>query len=257
MPAETGRACLERQDFIRKLRSSETLVTPVIHVLDVEQALRNLDVIDAAGCPGAFLINHDFPMEPFLPILKEIRAARQDLWLGANFLDQPGDVAFPVLGSLAANGVRIDAYWADDARIDERTANQFEARKIERIRQDSGWDGVYVGGVAFKKQRPVSKENYAAAARASMPYLDVIATSGIATGHEVELTKVQAFRSAIGNHPLALASGISPENAASYCEFVNCFMVATGINYDGDFYNIDPNRLNALLAVTRNHGDTS
>ena len=100
-------------------------------------------------------------MEPFLPILKEIRAARQDLWLGANFLDQPGDVAFPVLGSLAANGVRIDAYWADDARIDERTANQFEARKIERIRQDSGWDGVYVGGVAFKKQRPVSKENYA------------------------------------------------------------------------------------------------
>ena len=28
-------------------------------------------------------------------------------------------------------------------------------------------------------------------------------------------------------------------------------MVATGINYDGDFYNIDPNRLNALLAVTR------
>ena len=41
---------------------------------------------------------------------------------------------------------------------------------------------------------------------------------------------------------MALASGISPENARSYAD-VDCFMVATGINEPGNFYDIDPGRL--------------
>nr|WP_281496167.1 BtpA/SgcQ family protein [Marivita sp. S6314] len=238
------------------MKKPEPAVTPVIHVVDTAQALRNLDIADAAGCPGAFLINHDFPKEQFLPILKEVRAARPDLWIGINFLDQPGNIAFPILGQLAKDGVRIDAYWADDARIDEREAVQTEADEIEQIRKDSGWNGVYLGGVAFKKQRPVEEDQYTTAAQASMPYLDVVTTSGIATGHEADLSKIETFRAAVGGHPLALASGITPENAANYCGLINCFLVATGINYEGDFYNIDPKRLDALLDVTRNYGDS-
>lgn len=245
---------MDRPDFMNALRATETLVTPVIHVLDAAQALRNLDIIDAAGCPGAFLINHDFPVDPFLPILKEVRSARPDLWLGVNFLDKPGDIAFPILGQLAADGCPINAYWADDARIDERVDRQDIADDIAEIRKKSGWDGVYLGGVAFKKQRPVPDEHHGRAAQLSIPYLDVVTTSGVATGHEADLLKIQAFRNAIGNAPLAVASGITPENAARYCGLVDCFLVATGINYPGDFYNIDPDRLDALLAVTRSQG---
>jgi len=246
---------LPHQDPGQLLRTRETIVTPVIHVLDAGQALRNLDIVDAAGCPGAFLINHDFAVEPFLPILKEVRAARPDLWLGVNFLDQPGDVAFPILGRLAAEGCRIDAYWADDARIDERTPEQTEAEEIATARVRSGWDGIYLGGVAFKKQRPVAEADHAKAARLSVPYLDVVTTSGIATGHEADVSKVRTFRDAIGDAPLALASGITPDNAARYCGLVTWFLVATGINFAGDFYNIDPDRLDALLAVTRRQGE--
>jgi predicted TIM-barrel enzyme len=242
--------------FRQAAKARDTLVTPVTHVIDANQALRNLDVIDAAGCPGAFLINHDFPVDAFLPILKEIRAARPDLWLGVNFLDQPGDIAFPILGQLGRDRCRVDAYWADDARIDERVKPQETADRIARIRKESGWNGVYLGGVAFKKQRPVAEDRYATSARLSLPYLDVVCTSGIATGHEADLSKIRTFRDAIGDAPLALASGITPENAASYCGLVNCFLVATGINYPGDFYNIDPDRLDALLAVTRKQGET-
>jgi len=246
---------VKRQDFEQLLAGSETLVTPVIHVQDTEQALRNLDVACAAGCPGVFLINHDFPMESLLPILREVRSARPDCWLGVNFLGQPGSAAFSVLGALGEEGCRIDAYWADDARIDERNDTQIEAEDIARIRKESGWDGLYFGGVAFKMQRPVSEDKYGVAARLSMPFMEVVTTSGIATGHEADLSKIETFREAIGEAPLALASGITPENAHSYCGLVDCFLVATGINYDGDFYNIDPDRLDALLAITRSHGE--
>ena len=50
-----------------------------------------------------------------------------------------------------------------------------------------------------------------------------------------------------------LASGITPDNAASYGD-VDAFLVATGINHPGNFYDIDPDRLNALMAITRNLG---
>jgi len=246
---------VDRHEFLHRLHLPETVVTPVIHVLDTGQVMRNLDILTAAGCPGAFLINHDFPRETFLPILRAVRTERPDLWLGVNFLGEPGSLAFPVLGQLEQDSIRIDAYWADDACIDERAQQQSEAEEIRRIRDASGWTGVYLGGVAFKKQRPVAETDHAVAAGASVPYLDVVTTSGIATGEEADLAKIQTFRTAIGNHPLALASGITPENASRYSGLVDCFLVATGINYAGDFYNIDPHRLDALLAVTRNHGD--
>jgi len=80
--------------------------------------------------------------------------------------------------------------------------------------------------------------------------MDVVTTSGVATGQEADLDKVGTFRGAIGAAPLALASGITPDNARSYRD-VDCFMVATGINHPGNFYDIDPQRLAALMAVSR------
>jgi len=227
------------------------LVTPVIHVQDASQALHNLDVLSDARCPGAFLINHDFDMATFLPILREVRRERPDLWLGINFLAQPGDIAFPVLGDLARDGCVFDAYWADDACIDERQAVQTRAETIAQARRTSDWHGSYFGGVAFKKQRPVAAEDYAKAAQASVPYLDVVTTSGVATGHAADREKIQTFRSALDTAPLALASGVTPENVTTYAEMVDIILVATGINAPGDFYNIDPDRLSALQTALR------
>jgi predicted TIM-barrel enzyme len=83
--------------------------------------------------------------------------------------------------------------------------------------------------------------------------MDVVTTSGVATGQEADLGKIATFRQAIGDKALAIASGITPDNAASYGD-VDCFMVATGINAPGNFYDIDPARLHALMQVTRTLG---
>jgi predicted TIM-barrel enzyme len=63
------------------------------------------------------------------------------------------------------------------------------------------------------------------------------------------LDKIRTFREALGTHPLAIASGITPENVAAYAPLVDMILVATGINFKDDFYNIDPARLTALLAA--------
>lgn len=244
---------MHRTAFHKLFKTPGPVVLPVIHVLDAERTLTNIDVLVAQGAQGCFLINHDFGVDAFLPIIRTVRARCPSLWIGLNFLAVTGKDAFPVLGDLAREGVAIDAYWADDARIDETGQDPTEADAIAATRAASGWDGLYFGGTAFKKQRPVDPADWQAAARAATGYMDVITTSGIATGHEADLSKIDAFRAGIEDHPMALASGITPDNARAYAD-VDAFMVATGINHPGNFYDIDPDRLAALLAIARDLG---
>ncbi len=243
---------MKRLDFRKMFNSTGPVVLPVIHVLDTPRTLRNVRAALQAGAPGCFLINHDFDVEPFLPIIREVRAAYPALWMGVNFLAVTGRDAFPKLARLERDGARVDAYWADDACIDEDGEN-IDAQNIAQVRQDCGWAGLYFGGTCFKKQRVVDPARYCDAARHACDYMDVVTTSGVATGQEADIGKIETFRRAIGDAPLAVAAGITPENAARYGD-VDCFMVATGINEPGNFYDIDPARLNALMQVTRRLG---
>jgi hypothetical protein len=247
---------MNRSDFHKAFRSPGPVVLPVIHVLDDAQAETNVATALEAGAAGVFLINHDFGIDRFLPIIRHVRRRWPGLWLGVNFLAVTGRDAFPVLGRLAAEGTLVDGYWADDARIDEARAidDQPEAEAIAASGLASGWRGLYVGGTCFKKQREVDPAHYAAAARIAARHMDVVCTSGVATGHAADAGKIATFRAAIGGGVLALASGITPDNAPSYARDVDCFMVATGINRPGDFYTIAPDRLRDLLDFTRRWG---
>ena len=246
-----------RQDFHALFNSPGPVVMPVIHALNSEQCLRNVQVALEAGVHGVFLINHDFAFSQLLPILKQVRIHHSDLWLGVNFLAQTGEIAFPVLGDLAEQGCVIDAYWADDACIDEHSAvdKQTQAERISAARSESSWNGFYLGGTCFKKQREVAVENHGTAAELATHFMDAVCTSGVATGKEAAPEKIVTFRRAVGEHTLALASGVTADNAKIY-ESVDCFLVSTGINKDQDFYNIDANKLHALMNITRVLGES-
>ena len=247
---------MNRSAFHKQFKSAGPVVFPVIHVLDTAQAERNVRIAIGEGATGVFLINHDFPYPQFLPIVREVRKKFPALWLGVNFLAVTGKDAFPVLAQLQREGTPVDGYWADDARIDERRAadDQMEAREIAAIRESCGWQGFYTGGTCFKKQREVAAEHYEYSAGLAANYMDAVCTSGAATGQAADLAKIATFRRAIGDTALTVASGITPENAHSYGGDVDGFLVATGINLAGDFYNIDPARLAKLLKFTRERG---
>ena len=244
---------MNRHEFHLKFGSDQPIVLPVIHVLDHQQTYQNIIIAIDAGCPGVFLINHDFEKEKLLPIIKSIRARFPDYWIGINFLAVTGEFAFPILGELQSQGIRVDGYWADDACIDERRAvnDQVDAQRIDAVRKDSGWNGLYIGGTAFKKQRHVEPTQHAYCAKLASNHMDLVVTSGIATGHAADVSKIKTFRHNCGNTPLAVASGITPDNAKQYIQDVDLFMVATGINLEGDFYNICAKKLAQLMQVVK------
>lgn len=244
---------MDRQALKQFFGSSGPAILPVIHVIDSQQTNTNIELALEEGAHGLFLINHDFGIDEFIPIIREARTAFPQTWIALNFLAVTGKRAFPRLAELESEGIGIDGYWGDDARIDEHSdlADQPEAMEINRVRQQVGWDGLYFGGTAFKKQRAVLPADYAVSAHIAAQYMDVVTTSGIATGHEADLNKIEVFRQNIGETALALASGVTPDNAHLYQDNVDAFMVAKGINHTDDFYHIDRQRLRALMQVSQ------
>ena len=245
---------MNRFEFRKRFKTAGPAVLPVIHARDREQVLRNVQAAVREGAHGVFLINHDFAPEGLIPLVRAVRDRYPSFWLGVNFLGVTGARAFPVLGELERSGCVVDAYWADDARIDERSGVQHEADAIAGARRASGWSGLYLGGTAFKKQREVRPEHFETAAWTATRYMDAVTTSGIATGRSAERSKIEAFRAGCGDRALAIASGVTADNARAYAGLVDAILVATGINCAGDFYNIEPVRLRRLLAVCRGTG---
>ncbi len=245
---------MNRSEFKRYFNSNLPVVLPVIHVIKYRQACNNIDKLIDANVGGCFLINHDFSIDIFLPIIRTIRNKYPNFWIGINFLAVTGRDAFPVLAKLTIEGYRIDGYWADDARIDEHEVWQIEANDILEVRRECGWEGLYFGGTAFKKQRPVDTKDYAVAAKTAANFMDIVTTSGEGTGIVANIDKIKTFRYALPDKPIALASGITSKNVYNY-SMVDCFMVSTGINFTGDFYNIDPHKLYLLTSKCEEIGD--
>ena len=219
-------------------------VLPVLHVEDEDQALRNAAIAREHGCDGVFLINHGMPYEDLLAIHGSVSRHNPGWWIGVNCLDlQPTEV-------FARLTPEIAGVWVDNAMVDERAERQVEAERIRDARLAAGWDGLYFGGVAFKYQRRV--EDLARAARLAAPWMDVVTTSGPGTGKAADAEKIRAMKQALGETPLAIASGITSANVQAYLEHADCFLVATGISTS--FTELDPTKVEALVSAVRSYG---
>ena len=226
----------------REIFQSRHVILPIVHVSNRDQASRNVGVARDAGADGAFLISHGSVSDAeLLDAYFAIAEAHRGFWLGVNCLGWGAEEVFTRAGNAVA-GV-----WLDDAIIDETCAEQPAAARVIEAQRAVGWRGLYFGGVAFKYQRPV--RDIARAARHAVDYVDVVTTSGPGTGKAAAPEKIRTMKQAIGEAPLAVASGVTPENVPDYLPWADCFLAATGISYTFD--ELDPDLVRDLVQVVR------
>lgn len=205
----------------REIFAHEHVVLPVVHVVSVEQTFENITIAQGEGADGVFLINHHSLYSELFSLYEVIRSDFPDYWIGINALDLGTD-------ALCKLPLDVNGLWVDDAGVDDQSGGTRAAESFARERENSSWSGLYFGGVAFKYQRRV--KDVALAAQRAAPFVDVITTSGEGTGFAPDIEKIRAMKKAIGEHPLGIASGITPENVHEYMPYANCFLVATGIS---------------------------
>ena len=145
----------------------------------------------------------------------------------------------------------VPMLWIDDAGVDPADLPSSRRRNVafREARRIRKWRGLCFGGVAFKYQAEVPDELLGLAATvAALGGVDVITTSGRATGDPPSLRKIEILSRSLGEDlPLAIASGITPENAEAFLPYVRAFLVATGI--EKRFGRFDPGRVRALAAI--------
>jgi predicted TIM-barrel enzyme len=218
------------------------VLLPVVHPVGRQEALEAVRVARDLGVRGVFLIDQMMHERDVLALVREIRHRHPALWIGINLLTQAPAEA---LGSALDACGSIDGIWSDDAGINERGMSHPRAEAFVAERRVAGWSGLYFGGVAFKYQREVVPADLCRAASAAVTYMDVVCTSGPGTGLAADVEKVRELRSGLGDHAMALASGVTPENVCSYLPYAQVFLVGTGI--EASLGVLDPVKIERLM----------
>ena len=208
------------------------VLLPVIHPISRDAALHAFDVARESGADGAFLINQGMEARDVLRLLADRLRDQPDFWLGVNLLDVSPQ---QVIGDW--NDIRegwLGGIWSDRA---------------EPFLHLGRWGVLYFGGVAFKGQ-PQPADIRKAIREALAAGVDVVTTSGPATGQPAPIDKVLRIREALGDRPLALASGVSAGNVRAFLPHVDAFLVASSI--ERGFGVLDPDKVRELADLV--HG---
>ena len=216
----------------KKLFTQNPYFLPVVHVLNLEQTIRQLQIAFNNNVAGVFLIGHGIRYHKLFEIYSQIREVYPYKWIGLNCLDlRPLELFLRIPEGV--NGV-----WVDNAYINEELGinEQKYPLQVKKLINKIKWKGLYFGGVAFKYQKRVNNLNLAT--KIACQYMDVITTSGPGTGKSAEPEKLNKMSPIVKkyNKRLGIASGITPKNVEDY-KSVNYFLVATGISYNFHTFN--------------------
>lgn len=114
----------------------------------------------------------------------------------------------------------IDGLWCDASISVE------DAKRVRKFK------GLFFGGLAFKYQpQPTDLESACNEAKLAT---DVACTIGTGTGKAPTTFKINSIRNYLGNHPMAIASGVSIENVDYYKGVVDYLLVASSITSSGE-----------------------
>jgi len=217
----------------------QTKIIPVIHYRSDELALENAQIAFDAGAAGVFLINMNGPDRLLAPVARVIKERWPDKLVGINYLRL--GAAEAVTRNIADG---LDMTWTDEQLTYTRLDSYVGAERVRDAAAQQPGHLVFAG-VAFKHQDDEPRPDLAALA--ALKYGFVPTTSGPATGVAAEVAHVAGIRAALGDAPLAIASGITPENVEQFAPHLSHILVASGVS--SSFYQLDFEKLYRLGAI--------
>ena len=184
-----------------------TELIPVIHMINENQVLTNVETCLSCGIEKVFIINHQTTSEELIKCAKRVKETYPRLWVGINMLDKYVEDA--ILYDFGFDGL-----WCDQSiKLEDYLSRKFK--------------GMLFTGLAFKYQ-PQPKD-IELACKESILTSDVSTTSGPGTGKAADINKILELRSYLGEHPMAIASGVSVDNIENYKGIVDYLLVASSI----------------------------
>ena len=251
MDAETKNAAAF-QRFVNVFRTEK----PVIGMLHLsggseDEALRiareEIGILYGAGVDAVMAENYYGGRGDVENVLAMLREEYPDRVYGVNVLGD-FEAAFRLAERYGAAFVQVDSICG---HLDPYS----EKKYFKRIDDCRAATGVFLmGGVRFKFQPVFSGRSTAEDVRIGMRHCDAVVVTGdsMGKGNETPMEKILQFREALGNFPLIVGAGLTPEVCAEQLAVADGGIVGSYIKYDGEAHNrMDPARVKAFMRACR------
>lgn len=228
---------LHPKDKLQKISSKKRQLWVVAYVDTsaeslIDGARADIDASFEGGADAVVLINEWCSYEQLDQTLAAVRRHYPRASLGVNYLGDPSE-PYGFLGSFKiAQIYDLQIVWTDFSgvdRIEER--EPIDLHTIEMARQaQNGERFFYCSGVHMKysKLRDPGKAIEQSALQA-MGWVDGVILTGAKTGVPCDPENLKKARAVLGNYPLGVASGVSPENVHSIQEWADFYLVASSL----------------------------
>jgi predicted TIM-barrel enzyme len=153
-------------------------------------------------------------------VLAYLAARRRTIPYGVNCLNFDM-MSFELANRYRCDYIQIDSVVGHVKPRDEASLDAFLRTYRERC-------GAYVmGGVRFKYQPVLSEKTLAEDLETAMTRCDAVCVTGEGTGLETSMTKIKSFRRALGDFPLFVCAGVTPDSVAEQLEYCDGAVVGS------------------------------
>lgn len=186
----------------------------------LEQVDRELELMLDNKVDGVLVENYYGSPKQAEQVLKYISEKYPDICYGINLLHDDA-LAFELAEKYHAKFIQLDSVAGHlEAKEDEK----FQSF-IDKAREKC--KAFVLGGVRFKYQPYKSGRRLDEDLAIGMKRCDAIVVTGDATGQETNLEKIASFRRIIGDFPLFVGAGMTPENAREQLEIADGAVVGS------------------------------
>ncbi|MFK7741296.1 MAG: BtpA/SgcQ family protein [Planctomycetota bacterium] len=192
-----------------------------------DDALRDAEAYAEAGFDGLVVENFgdapfhrgtaEDPVPPDVPAAIAVAAdrvqQRTGLPVGINCLRNDGRAALGVAAAVSAAWVRVNVLTG--AFVTDQGLVQGDAARLAAYRRQLGCEVTLLADFFVKHAAPLADCDAEAAARdlAERSGADGLVLSGARTGEPVDVAWLDAVRAAVGEFPIWIGSGLTPERA--------------------------------------------
>lgn len=164
-----------------------------------------------------------------------------NLVYGVNLLRSSPEEVFEVAQKYGAKFVQIDSVCGH--------LSPEEDLKFEEELQKARIPGIFlIGGVRFKYQRVCSGRSLEDDLRIGMKRCDAIAVTGSRTGEITDIEKIRKFREIIGEFPLVVAAGLTPDVVPEQLSVGDSGIVGSWLKVDHvDYGDVDPENVREFM----------
>ncbi len=172
----------------------------------LERAKRELDLYIEGGVDAVIVEDYFGTYGDMRRALEYIREAKSEIVYGVNCLNIDA-MGFELAQEFGAAFVQLDSVVGHVKPRDEEALEAF----LDLYR--GRYDGCVLGGVRFKYQPVLSDRTLEEDLAIARGRCDAVAVTQDATGQETSIDKIRSFRAGLGDFPLIVAAGVTPENA--------------------------------------------